>query len=96
MKQSVVALLIAGAIVTPTLAFAVAVSETRDSSNNVGRDEERALYFVAGSGRALRFPFGFGLSPEGLTCNAPILLGYRQRTCAVSIPVCRLLRPGES
>ena len=64
MKQSALALVVASAVITPTLAHAlpklVAVTENFKAGTIIVRKQERALYYVAGAGRALRYPVGFG------------------------------------
>jgi hypothetical protein len=58
MKQSALALLVAGSVITPTFAHAlpelVTVAEKIKSGTIIVRKQERALYYVEGAGRAVR------------------------------------------
>jgi lipoprotein-anchoring transpeptidase ErfK/SrfK len=64
MKQRMLALLVSSGILTSSVAYAlpqlVAVDEGFTAGTILVRKQERALYFLAGSGQALRYQVRFG------------------------------------
>jgi lipoprotein-anchoring transpeptidase ErfK/SrfK len=64
MKQRMLALLVASAVLTSSVAYAVpqlvAVGEGFTAGTVLIRKQESALYFLAGSGQALRYQVRFG------------------------------------